>query len=110
MDNRLIEKTEFKWDKRTLLSIFSVLKLWYYCNFSDSDLDIKELLPIEPPNFKILQKFYYEYDKFALINSMNAGFLEILAGLFVLTVLTWFFFRRIWHSPVARIFDCLYTI
>ena len=41
-----------------------------------SDPDIKELLPIEPPNFKILQKFYYEYDKFALINSMNAGFLR----------------------------------
>ena len=41
-----------------------------------SDPDIKELLPIEPPNFKILQKFYYEYDKFALINSMNVGFLR----------------------------------
>jgi len=26
MDNRLIEKTGFIWDKRTLLSTFSVLK------------------------------------------------------------------------------------
>lgn len=102
MDNRLIEKTGFIWDQRTLLSTFLVLKflfnksenlcclleisgeemlLDYQTNSSYDDIiesypDIKELLPIEPPKFKILQKFYYGQKKFALINSINVGFLR----------------------------------
>lgn len=58
-----------------------------------SDPDIKELLPIEPPNFKILQKFYYEYDKFALINSINAGFLKDISGSLYDNCIDLIFFR-----------------
>ena len=84
-----------------LLEIYDEEMLLAYQTESDyddiivtfSDPDIKELLPIEPPNFKILQKFYYEYDKFALINSINAGILRDISWSLYANCIDLIFFR-----------------